>query len=139
MSSSASCWLDELFVGSTGDVIDPVLIALFVPPTKSFRRVDSPRLPSQLQHYSEDAEGDEDLRVVYYEAPIEVIKDRLHILGYTLDTSKKAFQARIAAEIRYQTMLMEEYAARDENTRKMMTDHYRNEIEALSIVPRIVA
>ena len=55
-------------------------------------------IPKNLRSYSSDFIEDPNFRVVYYETTLEKIRDRLDVMGYTLDTSKIAFQHWIELE-----------------------------------------
>jgi hypothetical protein len=104
MGSYAECWLDSLHIGSTKDYFDSSLMQLFRASDKHMKRCavkDLPRPMRQWADYMEDPE--ENVDVVYYAAPASLIKDRLELKGYTLDTAKRAFMKRIRAEIKEYT------------------------------------
>jgi hypothetical protein len=45
---------------------------------------------------------------VYYTAAVPVIRDRLELLGYTLQTSKQAFMRNVSNQLTYYSQLVEE-------------------------------
>src|SRR5688572_5017563 len=68
---------------------------LFRPCDKRALAVASADLPPQLEDWAEDL-GDEEVSVVFYTAPAAVLRDRLELLGYTLDTARAAFARSVS-------------------------------------------
>ena len=132
MGSNAQCWLDDLFVGSSKNDIDTELISLFRPQDKIVRSSPIRDLPSYLEHYRESLDDDPELKVVYYEAPIDVVRDRLDILGYDLATTKEAFRAWISEERNRAMEMADEWQEKDSEPRDIMANHYRKECDILS-------
>lgn len=99
MGSYAHCWLDKLLVGTSKNDIDSELISLFRPQDKIVKGSLKGDVPNHLKHYAEYLDEDAELNVVYYEAPVHIIKDRLDILGYNLQTVKEAFGLWIEEEL----------------------------------------
>jgi HEPN/Toprim N-terminal domain 1 len=98
MGNYAHCWLGDFYVGSTKNDVDPGLMGLFGHSDKHI--VTDPRalVPQQLTHWVSERDQDDELCLVYYEAPLRVVRDRLDLLGYTLDTSREAFEEYIERE-----------------------------------------
>lgn len=132
MGSYAQCWLDDLFVGSSKNDIDTNLISLFRPADKRILSSPIHNLPPHLEHYRESIEKDSDLRIVFYETSVDVVRDRLDVLGYDLSTAKQAFQEWINEERKRSIEMMEELQQRDSSHRDLMDAHYRSEVEILS-------
>ena len=134
MGSYAQCWLDDLFVGSSKNEIDTEIISLFRPQDKVITASLTASLPSHLKHYREALEEDPELKVIYYEAPFEVVRDRLNVLGYDLDTAKEAFRTWISEEHGRAIEMAEEWGDRDSESKDLMEGHYKKECEILSRV-----
>jgi hypothetical protein len=98
MGSYAECWLGPFYVGSTKNDIDPGLMALFRSGDKTIVCGKNRELPFQRRRWSEGVEDEEDVSVVFYRAPVSIVRDRLELKGYTLDVAKSAFTTSIRAE-----------------------------------------
>lgn len=132
MGSYAQCWLDELFVGSSKNDIDTEIISLFRPQDKVVATSVAESSPAHLKHYSEVLAGDSDLKVIYYEAPINSVRDRLDVLGYDLTTSKEAFRTWISEGHNRAKEMFEEWKDNDSDSKDLMEKHYKKECEILS-------
>jgi hypothetical protein len=138
MGSYAQCWLDELHVGSSKNDIDTDLISLFRPQDKVVRALPIGNLPIHLEHYRESLEEDPELKIIYYEAPIDMIRDRLDVLGYDLTTAQEAFQAWIVEERNQSLKMADEWQGKDSSIRDAMTKHYQKTYNILSsLTPQI--
>lgn len=100
MGSYAECWLGSFYVGSTKNDIDPKLMTLFRASDKIVLNEKKGRLPNQLSRWIKYVEEEENIDVVYYSAPVEVIRDRLNLTGYTLETAKRSFSRCLEGELR---------------------------------------
>lgn len=98
MGSYAQCWLDNLYVGSSKNDVDPNLITLFRSSDKVIIAPPVVELPFCLEQYRESLEEDDETRLVFYETSTEVARDRLELLGYTIDAAKEAFKEWIKKE-----------------------------------------
>lgn len=98
MGSYAECWIGSFYVGSTKNDIDPGLMQLFRSSDKQSISAKKGNLPFQLHRWVIDIEDEEDVSVICYRAPVRVIKDRLELIGYTLETAKSAFTISMKAE-----------------------------------------
>lgn len=132
MGSYAQCWLDDLFLGCSKNDIDTELISLFRPQDKIVRSSPIRDLPSHLEHYKESLSEDPALKLVYYEAPMGVIRDRLDVLGYDLDTAKDAFRAWISEERKRAEEMADEWTEKEAGHKDVMAAQYRKEYEILS-------
>ena len=132
MGSYAQCWLDDLFVGSSKNDIDTEIISLFRPQDKVITASLTGNLPSHLKHYREALDEDPELKVIYYEAPVDVVRDRLNILGYDLDTAKEAFRTWISEKHKRAQEMAEEWNGKDSDSKDLMKGHYDKECEILS-------
>jgi hypothetical protein len=56
------------------------------------------RIPHHLEHWLDELKEYSDLSVVYYAAPVSIVRDRLNLLGYTLATSREAFEEYVSGE-----------------------------------------
>jgi hypothetical protein len=102
MGSYAEFWLSKVYteptenkfhVGSTKDEIDPDLLQLFRSSDKNIITANKKNLPNQSSRWVEYVENieEEDIYVVFYSASAKIIKDRLELIGYSLDNAKKAY------------------------------------------------
>jgi len=132
VGSYAQCWLDDLFVGSSKNDIDTEIISLFRPQDKIISASLTGSVPNHLKHYQETLSEEPTLKVVYYEAPVDVVRQRLNVLGYDLDTAKKAFSTWISEEHKRAQELAEEWGERDSDSKELMGEHYNKECEILS-------
>jgi len=92
MGSYAECWLDSLHVGSTKNYFDSGLMQLFRASDKRVHKCAVKELPRPMRNWADYVEDPEKkVDVVYYIAAAVLVKDRLELKGYTLETSKRAF------------------------------------------------
>jgi len=101
MGSYASCNLGNLSIQTFKNDIDLGILSLFRPDDKlvieSIKQIDS--LNSVYpEFYKEWFEDNEELKVVLYEAPLSIIRDRLNILGYNLKNAQDAFNSWVKEE-----------------------------------------
>jgi hypothetical protein len=99
MGSYAECWLSSFYLGSTRNQIDPSIIRLFRSSDKNKYTGTKDEIPLKSRRWLEYFDDNEEIEVVYYSAPIKVIRDRLNLDGYTLDTSKVVFTESTMKEI----------------------------------------
>lgn len=133
MGSYAQCWLDDLFVGSSKNDIDTEIISLFRPQDKIIA-ASSPtgNLPSHFKHYREALDEDPELKVIYYEAPVDVVRDRLNVLGYDLATAEEAFRAWIKEEHNRTIEMAEGWKDKNSEFEDLMKNQYKKECNILS-------
>ena len=133
MGSYAYCWLDDFKVGSTDEYIDAWLMSLFRPSDKIITSSLPINFPSNLDYYRKEMKDYPDLKVIYYEAPVYIIRDRLRVLGYDLETAKVGFQAWISAEKDHYFELATQKESKEKNIiDSQLSDHYRRQAEILS-------
>jgi hypothetical protein len=140
MGSYAQCWLGDFYVGSSKNDVDPGLLSLFRESDK--RIVSLPNAadavfpyndPHWLGEFNKEHDSDDDLVVVYYSAPVPVVRDRLNLLGYTLSTAREAFDEYIKGERRLQTESFKRFQDREsEESRARLQDHYDKTLSLLS-------
>jgi hypothetical protein len=140
MGSYAECWLSDLLVTSTKNDVDPGLMRLFRQSDKRIVPLSSADAPVQLKRRFEGVNDDIDLddfaeepELVYYIAPVSVVKDRLNVLGYTIETARQAFVEGLNGE-RAQTdrWLRAREDAEPSETRDSLLGIYRAEKKILS-------
>jgi len=132
VGSYAQCWLDDFFVGTSKDDIDTDLISLFCSQDKIVRSSPFHDLPRHLEYCRESLEEDPRLKVVYYEAAIEVVRDRLELLGYDMATAKEAFRAWISEERNQAMDMAADLQKQDSDIRGLLLSHKRKECDILS-------
>lgn len=132
MGSYAQCWLDDLFVGSSKNDIDTEIISLFRPQDKVIKTSLPDDAPNHLKHYSAALIEDPDLKIIYYEVPVAIVRDRLDVLGYDLQTAKESFSLWIEEERNQALERIDDWSERDSESRDLMQGHYKKESEILS-------
>src|SRR5574337_1498821 len=99
MGNYAQCWLGNFYVGSSKNDIDSGLMGLFRQSNKQMISDSNAIMPHHLEHWLSEMKQDNTLCIVYYAAPVSVVRDRLNLLGYTLETSREAFEEYIRGEL----------------------------------------
>ena len=98
MGSYAQCWLGNLYLGSSKNDIDIDLLSLFRQKNKYICKPLEEQIPIHLTESYENIRDDPEFKYIYYEAPVNIIRDRLNLLGYNLPTAIEAFKVFIDAE-----------------------------------------
>lgn len=132
MGSYAQCWLDDLYVGSSKNDIDVDLISLFRAQDKIVRGSPITILPVPLKHYRESLDENQKLKVIYYEANTDIVRDRLDVLGYDLATAKEAFRTWITGEQTQSLELLKQSKEKDSKSQYSMTSYYEKTCSTLS-------
>lgn len=74
----------------------------FQPQDRQIIRGRKGELPYQMRRWIAYYEDDEEeIDVIFYETPIDILKERLFLKGYTLEVAKNAFQRSVEKEIQY--------------------------------------
>lgn len=102
MSNNAGVWLDNFYLGATHKDIDPSLMAICRPSDKHVMSAKYHQLPAHSQQWAYDYHEEDNLDSVYYSTPINIIRDRLDLLGYTFETARLGFERYIDYEIAHQ-------------------------------------
>jgi len=95
MGSYAECWLGSFYVGSSKNDIDMGIMRLFRFSDKVVSAGCKLDLSPHLLRWIDDMDDDEEIYIMYYHAPLEVIRERLELLGYTLKVCKSEFSRSI--------------------------------------------
>ena len=140
MGSYAECWLGDLLVASTKNDVDPGLMRLFRRSDKRILPLASADAPAQLKRRFEDRnenidldEIDDDPELVYYIAPVSVIKDRLNVLGYTAATARRVFDVGLTGQRAQTDAWQKSWEEKEPSaTRDLLRDSYRSEQVVLS-------
>src|SRR5665647_1156925 len=140
MGSYAECWLGDLLVASTKNDVDPGLMRLFRRLDKRILPLASADAPSQLKRRFEDRnenidldEIDDDPELVYYIAPVSVIKDRLNVLGYTAATARRVFDVGLTGQRAQTDAWQKSWEEKEPSaTGDLLRDSYRSEQVVLS-------
>jgi hypothetical protein len=123
MGAYAECWLDTMFVGSTKSEYDDRLMRLFTSADKRIFKWSVREIPYPMRDWQEFDPADvEEVEFVYYTAGVPVIRDRLELLGYTLQTSKQAFTRNVSNQLAYYSQVVEE----DESRRPYLQRKIKN-------------
>lgn len=134
MGAYASCRLGNFLVGLTKNDVDSDLISLFRASDKVILSEFTPDvlyLHPNFYNYHESLEENSDLRIIYYEAPLDVVRDRLAVMGYSLRTSKEAFQEWIYGELS-NIEWMKNRVPENGKFKDLLRKSYENDIAILS-------
>jgi hypothetical protein len=74
------------------------MMNLFRAADRNCRQYGDPKIPSYLTDEFEDP--DDELRLIYYAAPVAAIRDRLELEGYTIENCRRLFEEWRTLEIR---------------------------------------
>ena len=125
MGSYASCYLGGFEVGSTKNDIDWALIGLFRETDKCVSRWPDQQLPRDYADWADELEPGETFEVVRYVAPLNVLRERLAINGFTLENASRLFVRAVDFEV---DALERKLASGVSST---LVDHYKSELEVL--------
>lgn len=101
MGIYTTCWLDGLCLLQTRDDLEGYISGLFEEQDKRVAgRDDLSSVPPQLvETWSGELASDLDT-LVFYVSPVHIVRDRLELMGYTMETSRLAFNVAKEAEAR---------------------------------------
>lgn len=125
MGSFAHSWLDNLFIFESKNDVDIDIIYLFRSTDKIV--TSSPTnffLRQYKEYWGEELEDEPDFKVVFYEVSVNVVRDRLMVMGYNLDNAKVAYLTWKSAEINSQREMSERIPS--------MKNLYEEKIQILS-------
>ena len=97
MGAYATCWIGRVNVATSKNDVDPAIMNLFRAQDRNMRRWGDPQVPDYLSEGW--SEPDQDLKFVYYAAPVAMIRDRLELEGYTLKNCRRLFEEWKTLEI----------------------------------------
>lgn len=118
-------------VGSTKNDIDWGLMRLFRETDKCIIRWPEDELPRDYADWEEELEPGETFEVVRYVAPLDVLRDRMGILGFTLDNSSKLFTECVVNEIKVVERQIKKLTEGTSNHAETLIDAYESEIQIL--------
>ncbi len=138
MGSYAHCWLEDFLIGSSKNDIDPSLMSLFRSSDKRVVSDPNQEIPKQLKHYQETQLEEPQLKIVYYEANATIIRERLNILGYTLENANEAFIEWFKGQRNSLQEYIDEKREIEKTENFSLSKIYSEEIELISdITPKI--
>ena len=133
MGSYAYCWLDNLEILTTNNSLSVELLSLFRSEDKIITSSIPNYFPCEREYYQRIFEKNIEEKLVYYEAPINVIRDRLNIFGYDLRNACDGFRKWIYEENKNAERRIVELDKQD-----YLYESYANEISVLSeLTPEI--
>ena len=125
MGNYTQCMIDNLVFGISKNSIDPEFISLFDETDKVvLDSVSSSAIPPCLRSYSSVFIEEPSFRIVYYETPLRLVRDRLDVMGYTLSTSRMAFQNSINLALEAMTQHKTELENDKGNSLSILIDLY---------------
>ena len=129
IESYEGCWVNEFYIGSIKDDIDPSLMQLFRASDKQIMISSNANLPNHLREWvkyyaEEENEDEDDINVVFYSSPAKIIKERLELIGYSLTNAKRAYYRYLDSDISKYKKLAE---SRD-------SDFYQSQLKILSSI-----
>ena len=131
MGNYAHCWFDELLLGTTKDEIDADLISLFSPNDKVVLSPPIEMHSPHVLHHKEWLLEDPTSRMIYYAAELDVVQDRLEILGYDLDTAEHAFCSWAKRDLEAAFESIREWESKGGRIAPLIIDDCRNDIAVL--------
>lgn len=132
MGSYSQCWLGDFSVGETKGDVDPGLMSLFDPTDKHVVTDLRSPVPHQLSHWLRQPDHEDDFCLVYYKAPLHVLRDRLELRGYTLKTSKEAFEHYVEQEReRYRQWSSDVRESSAPSSSEFIREHWANRVVLL--------
>lgn len=90
MGNYAEFWVGPLFLGRTKSEADPRLLHLFRESDRNVVEGTKKELPFTERLWFDYAKDGESITSFYYHAPVPIVRDRLNLKGYTLETAKSA-------------------------------------------------
>lgn len=99
MGSYAECWVNDFYVGASKNDIDPAIMKLFRESDRQTIHVKNGSLPKRLSRAETYLEDGEEINVVFYAISVKELRDRLDLIGYSLNNAKRAFKYCLDAEI----------------------------------------
>lgn len=109
MGSYAECWAGNFYLGKTEDEVNPFLMRIFRATDRKVITSNKENLPSRLSRLLEYIEDEEDVTTVFYSVSATVAKDRLELIGYSLENSKKAFAVYLGYDISEREIMIRDY------------------------------
>jgi hypothetical protein len=79
-----------------------------------------------MEHWLENLGEEEggDLRIVYYSAPVPIVRDRLEVMGNTLHTAREAFEEYVKEKREYYKWSDGQKSELHEQTHTSLQDYY---------------
>jgi hypothetical protein len=123
--------LGPLYVGGDKGGVNPLLMMLFRDSDKRIRRLQ-PTDPDAAKYIDPDITDRDDIDIVQYAASAEAIRDRLELMGFTLSTSLRVFDAAVLAARRRHTETMGQLAGHlppdfEDDTEKILAELTAND------------
>ncbi|MGE8712015.1 HEPN/Toprim-associated domain-containing protein [Leptospira interrogans] len=101
MGAYGNIYLGDFELGYTRNYVDLEITNLFRTEDKKTFSINDPELPEIYKHHEEDHLDREDFTITILQIPVNILKDRLEILGYSFESSKIAFTEWVKLEIEY--------------------------------------
>lgn len=90
MGNYAEFWIGPFYLGKTKSEADPGLMQLFRQSDRNVVQGTKKELPLTERRWFDDVKDDENVTAFYYHAPVRIVRDRLNLKGYTVETAKSA-------------------------------------------------
>ncbi|HYR88452.1 MAG TPA: HEPN/Toprim-associated domain-containing protein [Terriglobia bacterium] len=116
MGSYCQLTCGGLYIGSSKDNIDPLVMTLYREGDKHVRRLVAGTPEYEKYYEAADLDDEVERMQVTYEITAAVARDRLEVMGFTLETVRRAFVAAVHRRLSE----LEEWAADD--SRDLWTD-----------------
>ena len=110
------------------------IISLFRSSDKHIISNPTENIPEVLNEYQETLKEEPELEIVYYEANATLIRDRLDVMGYTINTAKKAFKAWFDGEITQLRERIEDHKNDEKSEYVSLYKAYSKEYELISSI-----
>lgn len=90
MGNYAEFWIGPFYLGKTKSEADPRLVHLFRESDRNEVEGTKKELPFTERRWFDSVKDDENVTAFYYHAPVPIVRDRLNLKGYTVETAKSA-------------------------------------------------
>ncbi|MDK2979768.1 MAG: hypothetical protein PWQ55_115 [Chloroflexota bacterium] len=102
MGNYANSWVDSLYLGSSKNDIDPFIMRLFSTSDKNVVTNPKNDLPKILtDQWLHELGENEQFQIICYKTDLNIVKDRLNLLGYTYDAVIDMFYLAKEKEIEH--------------------------------------
>jgi hypothetical protein len=123
MGANADFWVGDFEITSSRNEVNPALMSLFRANDRRERRFGDPELPAFL--VGQWTDGDDELKFIYYEASVSVVRDRLELEGYTIQTCRQLFEEWRELEAQEQESWKAEYKGSSPAETIKLTEQFR--------------
>ncbi len=89
-------------------------------------------IPEQSKHYQQSQLEEPELKIVYYETDAEIVRDRLNLLGYTLDNANESLLGWFRSQRESLQQSITEMETKASPNEEFLIDLYKKELHLIS-------